>query len=115
MKQKTKHPEWALKHKVRGTELRCIRGRYYLYNVTSKNCKKLKRAKKITLKQVGTICEKYGLIPTGMRRRGPIPAGCSPFKEEPKLESGFCDHFSKDLEDPRIHVTGCIKWLKFFY
>ena len=101
MKQKTKHPEWALKHKVRGTELRCIRGRYYLYNVTSKNCKKLKRAKKITLKQVGTICEKYGLIPTGMRRRGPIPAGCSPFKEEPKLESGFCDHFSKDLEDPR--------------
>jgi len=31
-----KHPEWANKHKRKGTKLRYINGRYYLYQVTSK-------------------------------------------------------------------------------
>lgn len=31
-----KHPEWALKYKTKGTELRLIRGTYYLYEVSSK-------------------------------------------------------------------------------
>jgi len=32
-----KHPQWALKHKQPGSELRLIKGRYYyLYAVTSK-------------------------------------------------------------------------------
>ena len=36
MKVKNKHPEWALKHKKPGTELRLLKGRYYLYEVSSK-------------------------------------------------------------------------------
>ena len=31
-----KHPQWALKHKKKGTELRLIKGHYYLYKITSK-------------------------------------------------------------------------------
>ena len=96
------HPEWALKHKTKGTELRCIRGKYYLYKVTTKRDPQTKKPKKITLNQIGTICEEYGLIPTGMRRKGPIPKGQSPFKPEyqPKEESDFLDKFDS-LTDPR--------------
>ena len=36
MKAKITHPEWALKHEKPGTELRFMKGRYYLYEVSSK-------------------------------------------------------------------------------
>jgi transposase len=49
------HPQWALKYKKKGTELRCIRGRYYLYEVSSKWDKEKKRARKITGKCLGSI------------------------------------------------------------
>ncbi len=38
------HPDWALKQKRPGTELRYIRGNYYLYGVSSKWNKEKKRA-----------------------------------------------------------------------
>lgn len=57
-------PEWALKHKRKGTELRCIRGKYYLYEVTSQWDKVKKRAIKKTGKCVGAIYEDKGLIPS---------------------------------------------------
>lgn len=94
------HPEWALKYKTINTELRNIRGKYYLYNITSKWDPKKKRTKKVTLNQVGTISEEYGLIPTGMGRKGKIPKGESPFKIDPKEEVSFLDKF-ENLEDPR--------------
>lgn len=30
------HPDWALKHKRKGTELRFLNGTYYLHEITSK-------------------------------------------------------------------------------
>ena len=57
-----KHPEWALKHKKTGTELRLMKGRYYLYEVSSKWNKEKKRAQKITGKILGRITEDKGLI-----------------------------------------------------
>lgn len=50
-----KHPEWALKYKRKGTELRLIRGNYYLYEVTSKWNPQKGRAQKITGRLVGKI------------------------------------------------------------
>jgi len=50
-----KHPEWALKHKKKGTELRYINGRYYLYEVTSRWNPEKKRAQKITGRLLGKI------------------------------------------------------------
>lgn len=94
------HPEWALKFKTKNTELRCIRGKYYLYNRTAKWDPVKKRTKKVTLNQVGSISEEYGLIPTGMKRKGRIPAGESPFKTPPKEEVQFLDSF-ENIEDPR--------------
>ena len=54
-KTKTKHPEWALKYKKKGTELRLINGIYYLYEVTSKWNPQKKRSQKITKKFLGKI------------------------------------------------------------
>lgn len=97
------HPEWALKHKKKNTELRNIRGRYYLYKITSKRVKGKKWPQKITLGQIGVITEEDGLIPTGMKRKGPVPKGASVYKEDmkpPVFETNFADDFAK-LSDPR--------------
>ncbi|MDX2305962.1 MAG: hypothetical protein NW226_24345 [Microscillaceae bacterium] len=42
------YPDWVLAHKAKGTEIRLIRGHYYLYKITSKWSKEKKRAVKIT-------------------------------------------------------------------
>jgi len=57
-----KHPEWALKHKRKGTELRFINGTYYLYEITSKWNPEKKRSQKITLGLLGKITKDNGFI-----------------------------------------------------
>jgi len=94
------HPEWVMKHKIPNTEIRCIRGRYYIYNITSVWSPEKKRNKKVTLGQLGVIDPELGLIPTGMSRKGRIPKGESKLKENVPLETNFLDHFDS-IEDPR--------------
>ena len=55
------YPSWVLAHKVKGTEIRSIQGRYYLYQVKSYWDKESKRSKKVTEAFLGRITE-YGLI-----------------------------------------------------
>lgn len=89
MKKRNTHPEWALKHKKPGTELRLMKGRYYLYEVSSKWNKEKKRAQKITGKILGRITEDKGFTPSGERAQ-PLPqikevfaksSGLGPFVE----------------------------------
>jgi predicted transposase YbfD/YdcC len=87
------HPEWASKFKTKNTELRLIRGRYYLYKIKSEWDPKKQRARKITLESLGTITEIDGLIPAGMSRKGRPPKGGSRLKKELD-ETGFLDSFS---------------------
>jgi transposase len=63
------HPEWALKFKEKGTELRCIRGKYYLYRVSSVWDKEKKRARKISGEMIGTITENDGLTLKGIKKK----------------------------------------------
>ncbi len=56
-----RYPEWILRHKKKGTEIRKIGNNFYLYKVTSVWDKEKKRAKKVTEKFLGTIT-KDGLI-----------------------------------------------------
>ena len=56
------HPEWALKFKTKKTELRNIKGRYYLYRISSKYDKERKVTKKITHEMLGRITENGGFI-----------------------------------------------------
>ncbi len=58
------HPTWATQHKKPGSELRLIRGRYYLYEVSSKWNPEKKRAQKITGKIMGSITEEKGFVPS---------------------------------------------------
>ena len=62
------HPEWALKYKTKGTELRNIKGRFYLYRVSSKWNKEKKVTQKITHEMIGRITEQDGLIPRGTKK-----------------------------------------------
>jgi transposase len=53
----SKFPQWVLDHKRKGTEVRLISNRYYLYQITSKWNPEKKRAVKITLGCLGSITE----------------------------------------------------------
>lgn len=64
IKTKSQHPEWALKHKRPGTELKLINKRYYLYGVKSVYDKILGRSKKVSLGIIGSITEQDGFIPS---------------------------------------------------
>jgi len=64
----TKHPDWALKHKKKGTELRLINGTYYLYEITSKWNPEKKRAQKVTLGLLGKITQENGFVESEKRK-----------------------------------------------
>jgi len=66
-KRKSPHPHWALTHKKRGTELRLIRGKYYLYEYKTVYDKINKRPKKISGHLLGSITRKDGFIPSVKR------------------------------------------------
>ena len=56
------YPEWVEKQRRPGTSIHCIRGKYYLYEVTSVYDKEKKRARAITKGYLGRITEE-GLVP----------------------------------------------------
>lgn len=64
MKAKQKHPDWALKHKRPGTELKLINGRYYLYGVKSVYDKTIGRSRKVSLGILGSITQEKGFVPS---------------------------------------------------
>jgi transposase len=61
-KQKITRPAWAVECRRKGTELRCINGNYYLYEVTSKWNTEKKRSVKITGKLLGKITQADGFV-----------------------------------------------------
>lgn len=61
------YPEWVEKYRQKGTNISCIRGKYYLYACTSKYDPDKKRARKITGEYLGRITEE-GLIPPRKKR-----------------------------------------------
>jgi len=94
------HPEWVLKHKIPNADIKCIRGRYYLYNRTAVWCPEKGRTKKVSLKQIGVIDQEYGLIPTGMSKVGKVRKGESKIKSDMDPNTDFLDKF-ETIEDPR--------------
>jgi transposase len=68
MEKKSSHPEWALACKRKGTELRLLNGRYYLYEATSKWNPEKKRSVKITGRLLGSITEADGFVESDKAR-----------------------------------------------
>ena len=56
------HPEWALKYRKPGTELRRINERYYLYSYKTVYDPVKKRARKISGGILGAITEEKGFM-----------------------------------------------------
>lgn len=63
----TPKPEWATKHRKKGTELRCIGGNYYLYGASSKWDPEKKRSVKISGPLLGSITEEGGFVESAKR------------------------------------------------
>ena len=68
VKQKIIYPQWALDCKRKGSELRYIRGHYYLYSIKSKWNPEKKRSVKITGKLMGKITESDGFVESDKAR-----------------------------------------------
>jgi len=97
--EKMNHPEWATKFKTKGTELRLISGRYYLYQITSKYDKERKVTKKITLGFLGRITEEDGLIPKGENSKRKQPkASHSPISTKEHGASSFLTSIADDIK-----------------
>lgn len=62
-------PSWALQHRKPGTELRKIKGHYYLYSISSRWDKATKKTKKTTGPIIGKINPDGVLVPS-IRRDG---------------------------------------------
>jgi transposase len=95
------YPTWVLQHKVKGTEIRTIKGRYYLYQVKSYWDKESKRSKKVTEAFLGRITE-TGLI-KGKKTKKVISV---------PLSSSYCVQeygIVKFLYDDNIDVLNIIK------
>jgi transposase len=84
------HPEWATKHRVPGTELKKIKGGYYLYAVKSAYDPMQKRSKKVSLGIIGRISEKDGLIPSDKAQlKAQLKSGTLTIKKVLDKEYGF--------------------------
>lgn len=98
------HPDWATKHRTKGTELRFINGKYYLYEVSSKWNAIKKRSQKVTGKLLGRITEKEGFIPSDKNnlRKKTISASDICVKEY-GVSAFINNHFQDYIELLRKH------------
>lgn len=110
MKKKSPHPEWAVKYRTPGTELKKISDKYYLYNVTSVYDKKTKKSKKVSLGIIGRITEEKGLIPSDKQKLREKSKLAINQKESFALEYGF----SKWLVDT-LEASGILDDLKLHF
>ena len=113
-----RHPKWALKHKKKGTELRLLRGTYYLYEVSSRWNPEKKRAQKITGRLLGKITpEGFSQSPKYMLMQKPVQSvvvkeyGASHFLQHlmSDVTTGLKDIFSSCWEE--ILIIACMRLL----
>ncbi len=113
-----RHPKWALKHKKKGTELRLLRGTYYLYEVSSRWNPEKKRAQKITGKLLGKITpEGFIQSPKYMLAQKPVQSvvvkeyGASHFLRQlmSDVTAGLQDTFSSCWKE--ILIIACMRLL----
>jgi len=74
MRRRKMYPEWVTRQRQKGTNISCINGRYYLYEVSSVWNKEKGRAQKITKKYLGRITEDGLVAPKEKREKIAFPA-----------------------------------------
>ena len=58
------YPDWVLKHKIKGTYVNCVGGKYYLYAAHSERIPGTKKVKRVSDGYIGRVTEQDGLIPS---------------------------------------------------
>ncbi len=113
----SKAPPEIARHRLPGTEIKCIRGHYYLQRVTSKWDPKAKKTRKITLGYLGRVTPE-GLVPRKTRR---VPADAKPYSKEfgatwavreltPDILKAFEKHFPEDAA--WLYATALIRCVR---
>ena len=69
------HPDWVLKQRTVGTEIKFINKNYYLYKIKSKWSKEKKRAQKVTVKLIGKITPE-GIVSTEEKKESKRAQRC---------------------------------------
>jgi len=110
MKTKTNHPDWALKHRKPGTELKLINGRYYLYAVKSVYDKTIRRSRKVSLGILGSITEENGFTSSEKNELKKKSRNTYLDKQIMVFEYGFSKWLMDELQD-----NGVIDGLKKYF
>ena len=87
------YPDWVSKHKKKGTEVRLIKGKYYLYKISSKWDKIKKRSRKTTHEYLGRITENGLVAPKTKQQQPSITKNSIAVKEY-----GACSFMMKTAE-----------------
>jgi len=98
--KKSSHPQWVLKHKKPGTEIKIINGHHYLYAISSKWDSNKKRAVKKTIGILGKIT-KEGFIESDKHR---LKKGKPVIKKVWQREYGFTHFLQCCLQDSVTHL-----------
>jgi hypothetical protein len=112
---KVSHPEWATKFRTKGTELRCIAGKYYLYEYKNAFDPIANKTKKISGKLIGRITEEFGLtLGDKAKLRLGINAALSPITQpENKVSSYIIENFNAILPKISKHFPEFFKEVFF--
>jgi hypothetical protein len=98
--QPQKHPQWVLKHKKPGTEIRLINGHYYVYAISSRWDSERKRPVKKTLGILGKITQ-TGFVESDKHR---LKTKSLVIKQVWQLEYGFTHFLQSCLQDTVIKL-----------
>ena len=98
--QSSKRPEWVLKHKKPGTEIRLIKGHYYMYAISSKWDSDKKRPVKKTLGILGKIT-RTGFVESDKHR---LKTKKLVIKQVWQREYGFTHFLQSCLQDTVIKL-----------
>lgn len=99
---KSGHPDWVLKHKKPGVEIKSINGKYYVYGVKSQYDSSIKRSRKISLGIIGSITEKEGFVPSSKKQLREKASKTYSGKEVFSLEYGFAKWLINTLDNEGI-------------
>ena len=102
MKTNTNHPDWALKYRKPGTELKLINGRYYLYGVKSVYDKTIRRSRKVSLGILGSITEENGFTSSEKNELKKKSSNTYFDRQITVFEYGFAKWLMDELQDSGI-------------
>lgn len=103
----SKIPPEILKYKTPGTEIKCIRGKYYLQRVTSKWDPKTQKVRKLTLEYLGRVTAD-GVIP---RKSKMIPAQTKVYSKEFGATWAIMQLCPDIYEKLKKHLPNYADWL----